>query len=72
MGDWSDVALAQVGHEFTSQIDVGDDKYAAPTDAAASQILRGGVAPKSGSSSVGFLGIVRVIALSIVRGVFQV
>lgn len=47
MGDWSDVALAQVGHEFTNVIDVGDDKYAPPADAMATQTLKAGVIPKA-------------------------
>ena len=47
MGDWSDVALAQVGHEFTSLIDVGDAEYNAPTDPTATAVLRGGVVPRA-------------------------
>ena len=50
MGDWSNKALAQVGHEFTATMDMDDASYAAPKDAEAVDMLRVGVLPVVKSS----------------------
>ena len=49
-GDWSNKALAQVGHEFTATMDMDDASYAAPKDAEAVDMLRVGVLPVVKSS----------------------
>jgi hypothetical protein len=45
MGDWSNRALAQVGHEFTTHVDMEDLEYRAPSDIEARTMLRTGVLP---------------------------